>query len=184
MHIYAIFLHIYSLFYILDNCAILIAIMSKHYETAPGQTLGRKGTIFVKHYFENGNSYKACLAADLAATEHKHYRSLTAIAGNPYYDFFQNLKQDRVISISITAEKKRRKLWEIVELLTRSIEAGKTADAPRLLACIDILNRMDGHYVPVEVHSKQQIQAQTFRFDQQINREVKEIKNVTTDSDD
>lgn len=168
----------------MDNCAILTTIMPKHTETAKGRTLSRKGVIYVKHYFEHGDSRKACVAAGISTGDYAYYQSLTNIAGNPYYDFFQDLKQDRIISISITAEKKRRKLWDIVEILTKSVESGKTSDAARLIACIDILNRMDGHYVPVEVHSRQQIQTQSFRFDQQIKREAKEIENISVDDPD
>ena len=136
----------------------------------------REEIIFIKHFFENGDLNEARKISGITHQRATRYGIAIKSPGNPFYDFYQELRSDRVISISITAEKKRKKIWHIVELLTKSIEDGNTQDAPKLLACIDVLNRMDGHYVPVEVHSKQQIQS--VNFGQNFRKSCKEIKEI------
>ena len=136
----------------------------------------REEIIFIKHFFENGDLHEARKISGITPQRATRYGLAIKSPGNPFYDFYQELRSDRVISISITAEKKRKKIWDIVELLTKSIEEGNTQDASKLLACIDILNKMDGHYVPVEVHSKQQIQSVS--FDQNFHKSRKEIKEI------
>ena len=138
--------------------------------------MNREEIIFIKHFFENGDLNEAQKISGISPHTAARYGLAIRTPGNSFYDFYQELRRDRVISISITAEKKRKKIWHIVELLTKSIEDGNTQDATRLLACIDVLNRMDGHYVPVEVHSKQQIQS--VNFGQNFRKSCKEIKEI------
>ena len=180
MHINAEKMNKYA---VLGNYAIYLSIMCKLTKKTKRRKcdytqLSREDIIFIKHFFENGDATEARKTAGIQNAVALRYQLLLKTPGNPYYDFYQELRQDRIASISVTAEKKRRRIWDLVEFLTNRVEEGNTGDALKILACIDILNKMDGHYVPLEVHSKQQIQS--VRFDQRIGQARREMEKIVS----
>lgn len=170
---------------VLGNYAIYLSIMCKLTKKTKRLNrdcdytqLSREDIIFIKNFFESGDATEARKTAGIKSDKALRYQILLKTPGNPYYNFYQELRHDRIASISVTAEKKRRRIWDLVEFLTKRVEEGNTGDALKILACIDILNKMDGHYVPIEVHSKQQIQS--VRFDQRIGQARKELKKIVS----
>lgn len=79
--------------------------------------------------------------------------------------YLSQIKRDYGQSISITIDQKRLKLWRMVELCTAE-EDGLPKKPMVALKCLDMLNKMDGHYAPVK--AQVQTQAQIVRFDQRI----------------
>ena len=136
------------------------------------RNLSREELILTKHFFEHNDIQAACVAAGYEKNAASQLKNLFHHPGNRFYEFYQELCRDRIASTVITAEKKRCKLWDLVEWSTTVATDGRPNNSKLALACIDMLNRMDGHYAPVRVDSKQQmqIQKQSVTFQQQIDQ--------------
>lgn len=132
--------------------------------------LDREEIILTKHYFEHGDLPAAMKAAGYKPEALNSVRNMLINADSHVCQFYMELCRDRVASTCISAEKKRIKLWKLAEWSIKENEEGKPNDCRLALACIDMLNRMDGDYAAMQINTKQQIQKQTVSFSQKIHR--------------
>lgn len=139
--------------------------------------LDREEIILTKHYFEHGDLPAAMKAAGYKPEAFSSVKSIMSNTDSHVGQFYRELCRDRVASTCISAEKKRIKLWKLVEWSVKEGENGNPNDCRLALACIDMLNRMDGDYAAMQINTKQQIQKQTVSFSQNI---PKPNKGITT----
>ena len=137
--------------------------------------LDREEIILTKHYFEHGDLLAAMNAAGYKPEAFSSVKGMIINTDTHVGQFYRELCRDRVASTCISAEKKRVKLWKLVEWSVKENEKGKPNDCKLALSCIDMLNRMDGDYAAMQINTKQQIQKQTVSFSQKIPRPNKGI---------
>lgn len=149
---------------------------SNEISTLNQKTLTNQQSQFLRHFFETGDLNKS---ARFAGYELKVAGILAASMNDPNTSLgrvFQEMRQDLVRSTTITLEKKRCKLWDLVEWSTNTKDNGRPNDSKLALACIDMLNKMDGHYAALEINSKTQVQKEVVTFRQEIPKIDKVIE--------
>ncbi|MCG7916031.1 MAG: hypothetical protein JAY71_19370 [Candidatus Thiodiazotropha weberae] len=126
----------------------------------------------VQAYFKTGDLREAMRLAGYSRSPQSlsAIRSCFAEPKTAIGAFYERLINERVKSVEITAESKRLKLWSLVEYATEHDDMGQPKNSKLALQCIDMLNRMDGHYAPLEVNTKghHRIQQEVVTFRQEI----------------
>lgn len=142
------------------------------------KNLSREQIIFTRHYFEHGCLSAAAKAAGYAEDLHKELACHIRNPDSRINRFYQELCKDRVASTVISTERKRAKIWELIEWSTQLNDDGQLNNYKMALSCLDMLNKMDGDYQPLRIENKHDIQKATVNFNQNIPK-IPKAKDIT-----
>ena len=148
-------------------------------ELASWKHLERKEIIFTRHYFEHGCALEAAKVAGYKAVTVQLLKQDLADPETVIGSFYQELCKDRIASTVIGTEKKRAALWDLAERSMKDNGNGLPKDSKLALQCLDMLNRMDGDYKPIQTDNRHLINQQTtatVNFQQNIPKPVAEAK--------